>query len=261
MGSWAIRCLLSLACLAGVLGSVVDKGHSGCGECRPETCPRSPDKCPAGAVPDPCGCCAAGVCGAAEGHKCHNASLPQLPPEARKYPPCGDHLACLLRQDLRPYMDLPEALCACRETEVACGSDNRTYDSVCQLKQEARLKGFPNDLFLKHWGPCRSVPEIVSGPQDSSSAPGEALALDCEVKGYPIPAVDWEFRSEDGSTRMLPSDDQYVAVQVRGGPEPYMVTSWVQIASLRHKDSGVYTCVAASSEGVSRAAATVGVRG
>nr|CAD7442310.1 unnamed protein product [Timema bartmani] len=55
------------------------------------------------------------------------------------------------------YMDEPEALCVCKETQVACGSNNKTYDSVCQMNQEAADSGFPNTLYLKHWGPCRSV--------------------------------------------------------------------------------------------------------
>jgi hypothetical protein len=59
----------------------------------------------------------------------------------------------------------------------------------------------------------------------------------------------------------LAGDDLYVAVQVRGGPEPYMVTSWVQIVDLRPTDIGIYTCVATNSEGEARASAEVGVRG
>nr|CAD7430848.1 unnamed protein product [Timema monikensis] len=154
-----------------------------------------------------------------------------------------------------PGRDEPEALCVCKETQVACGSNNRTYDSVCQMNQELADSGFPDTLYLKHWGPCRSVPWIISGPQDVGSSLGQGLALDCEVKGYPIPSIHWEFKADDGTSRMLPSDDLYMAVQVRGGPEPYMATSWVQIVSLRHKDTGTYTCVATNTEGVVRASA------
>nr|CAD7442309.1 unnamed protein product [Timema bartmani] len=183
-----------------------------------------------------------------------------------------------------------------------------------------------------------TVPWIISGPQDIGSSLGQGLALDCEVKGYPIPSIHWEFKADDGTSRMLPiprlqcilpptsislqnslfhvsceleplqgisaqsfsdeivrffvsfdnvglttnnlsvalikedsqywvfdshgrGDDLYMAVQVRGGPEPYMATSWVQIVSLRHKDTGTYTCVATNTEGVVRASAQVGVRG
>lgn len=60
---------------------------------------------------------------------------------------------------------------------------------------------------------------------------------------------------------ITPGDDLYVAVQVRGGPEPFMVTSWVQIVDLRPTDIGIYTCVATNSEGEARASAKVGIRG
>jgi len=59
---------------------------------------------------------------------------------------------------------------------------------------------------------------------------------------------------------ITPGDDLYVAVQVRGGPEPFMVTSWVQIVDLRPSDTGIYTCIASNSEGEARASAKVGVR-
>jgi hypothetical protein len=50
--------------------------------------------------------------------------------------------------------DEPEALCFCKETQTACGTDNRTYESVCQMN-EASVKG-GSALYLKHWGPCHS---------------------------------------------------------------------------------------------------------
>ena len=54
---------------------------------------------------------------------------------------------------------------------------------------------------------CRSfaVPWVTSGPEDVAGSLHQGLALDCEVKGYPIPGVHWEFRAENGSTRVLPS--------------------------------------------------------
>lgn len=50
--------------------------------------------------------------------------------------------------------DEPEALCFCKETQAACGSDNRTYESVCQMNEASVKSG--STLYLKHWGPCRS---------------------------------------------------------------------------------------------------------
>ena len=50
-----------------------------------------------------------------------------------------------------------------------------------------------------------AVPWVTSGPEDVAGSLHQGLALDCEVKGYPIPGVQWEFRAENGSTRVLPS--------------------------------------------------------
>jgi hypothetical protein len=73
-----------------------------CLKCNEEECPK-PGDCPQGLVPDICDCCPHGLCGLAEGEKCFNVSLSAaLPPEARKYGPCGANLHCLLRPDLTP---------------------------------------------------------------------------------------------------------------------------------------------------------------
>ncbi|KAJ9580987.1 hypothetical protein L9F63_023836, partial [Diploptera punctata] len=146
--------------------------------------------------------CPKWVCGLPEGSNCFNASLSAiLPPESRKYGLCGANLHCLLRLDLASRDD-PEALCYCKETEPACASNNRTYETVCQMNDEAIKMGIA--LYLKHWGPCNSVPWVTSGPVDVSGSLHQSLALDCEVKGYPIPGVYWEFRADNGDTRVLP---------------------------------------------------------
>ncbi|CAB3389126.1 Hypothetical predicted protein, partial [Cloeon dipterum] len=54
-------------------------------------------------------------------------------------------------------------------------------------------------------------------------------------------------------------DDQSVSVQVRGGPDAYMVTSWVQIMNLQVNFTGTYTCVATNDLGSSRADAHISV--
>lgn len=50
-----------------------------------------------------------------------------------------------------------------------------------------------------------------------------------------------------------------IALQVRGGPEPYMVTSWLQILKLRPGDIGTYTCTVANIKGIVKASAGVNV--
>ena len=56
--------------------------------------------------------------------------------------------------------DEPEALCYCKETQEACGSDNRTYENVCQMNEESMRSG--NTVYLKHWGPCHSGNTLMS---------------------------------------------------------------------------------------------------
>ena len=54
-------------------------------------------------------------------------------------------------------------------------------------------------------------------------------------------------------------DDQYVAIQMRGGPEPLMVTGWMQIMSLDPSYIGNYHCIATNFMGQVYEMATVGV--
>lgn len=47
--------------------------------------------------------------------------------------------------------------CACKEKEMACGSDNRTYSNVCQLNEAiAKLGNNGTLISIQYWGPCES---------------------------------------------------------------------------------------------------------
>ncbi|KAL7875925.1 hypothetical protein AOLI_G00108880 [Acnodon oligacanthus] len=109
--------------------------------CDVSQCP-SPS-CPAGYVPDRCGCCL--VCARAEGEPC-----------GRKEPllPCGDGLECRHPAGKR----LAKGVCECKYSGEVCGSDGHTYSNVCQLKAASRRalqQGLPS-ITNEHKGPCES---------------------------------------------------------------------------------------------------------
>ena len=127
----------------------------------------------------------------------------------------------------------------------------------------------------------------MSSPENSYGPLGANLTLDCEARGYPAPTITWQFVSTEGKTISLPSrsmlwatnhdliqlnsgnnfhfniffagDDQHVAIQMRGGPEPLMVTGWMQIMSLDPSYIGTYHCIATNALGQVYSMATVGV--
>lgn len=102
---------------------------------------------------------------------------------------------------------------------------------------------------------------ISTGPRDVVAYVKQIVVLSCEVRGYPIPTITWEFVSQDNTRKKtLPSDIPHIAIQSRGGPSDFMTTSWVQIIRLDPLDAGVYTCVAKNDLGHTKASARVTIR-
>ncbi|XP_017565617.1 serine protease HTRA3a isoform X2 [Pygocentrus nattereri] len=102
--------------------------------CDVSACP-SPS-CPAGYVPDRCGCCL--VCAQGEGAPCGGA-------QQRR---CGDGLECSGSAGKR--------VCQCKQSYRVCGSDGRTYSSPCRLRaasRKAQDRG-QRALTQAHKGPC-----------------------------------------------------------------------------------------------------------
>eukprot|EP00093_Oithona_nana_P000183 00183.XXX_2084_565_1 [CDS] Oithona nana genome sequencing. len=222
-----------------------------CEPCDVEAC-RTPAaiECLAGYVLDKCGCCQ--VCGRSE-HELCDVSL-----EEGKYGICGDNLKCIRKAEVDN-----RNVCTCTETQMVCGSDQSTYETICSLNEESVRRGPPTSMIpqlsMRYWGPCKEAPVIISRPDDSYGPLGANLTLDCEARGYPAPSITWRFVNTEGKTIALPSDDQSVSIQMRGGPEPMMVTSWAQIMSLDPSYIGIYHCIATNSEGSVAAFAGVGV--
>jgi len=218
-----------------------------CPVCDPDTCD-SVGACLAGTVPDACGCCQ--VCGRSEGELCDLNSGGDIGI-------CGDNLMCTQQKYFNQF------ICTCEQKKMVCGNDGLTYSSPCQLNEESVRRMYTeaniNELRMENWGPCISPPIIVTPPFDTFAPIGHNITLDCEAKGFPAPVISWQYETISGDSISLPSDDEMISVQMRGGPEPYMATGWAQILSLDPTYSGTYHCIASNSEGKVHASAKVGV--
>lgn len=168
-----------------------------CGLCHIETC-RTPSsyECLAGYVMDKCGCCQ--ICGRTEHQLC------DLSPNEGKYGICGDNLDCRRK----PEIDNMH-VCTCAESQLVCGSDHSTYETICALNEESIRRGPPSTLSpalsMLYWGPCKESPVIISKPDDSYGPLGANLTLDCEARGFPAPTITWRFVNTEGKTISLPS--------------------------------------------------------
>lgn len=226
-------------------------GGEECGKCRPERCDR-PQGCVAGVVKDSCDCC--DVCGKAEYELCDHPSVTDRPGMALGR--CGDNLDCRLRDDLGEEAD-SEAICYCRIEGTLCGSDGLSYDNLCQLMASGvRSK---EKITIQGTGPCNEPATIISKPDNVKNRTGDDVAIVCEARGFPIPTVEWTWTRVDGKTVYLPSDDLHVSVNMRGGPERWQVTGWLQIMDLQREHEGDYTCLAQNKNGMDEATARINV--
>uniref|UniRef100_A0A2K5YK16 HtrA serine peptidase 4 n=1 Tax=Mandrillus leucophaeus TaxID=9568 RepID=A0A2K5YK16_MANLE len=119
--------------------------------CQPTRCPALPT-CSLGTTPvlDLCRCCR--VCPAAEGQVCGGA----------QGQPCAPGLQCL--KPLRP--GLPST-CGCpTKGGAVCGSDRRTYPSLCALRTENRAARRLGNISAVpvQWGDCGDTGSRRAGP-------------------------------------------------------------------------------------------------
>ncbi|XP_025216106.1 insulin-like growth factor-binding protein-like 1 [Theropithecus gelada] len=223
-----------------------------CGLCRPERCP-APAPCPAPGISarDECGCCSR--CLGAEGASCGGRAGTR----------CGPGLVCASRA----AGAAPEGtgLCVCAQRGTVCGSDGRSYPSVCALRLRARHKprAHPGHLHKARDGPCEFAPVVVVPPRSVHNVTGAQVGLSCEVRAVPTPVITWRkvMQSPEGTQALeeLPGDHVNIAVQVRGGPSDHEATAWILINPLRKEDEGVYQCHAANMVGEAESHSTVTV--
>ncbi|XP_023485465.1 insulin-like growth factor-binding protein-like 1 isoform X1 [Equus caballus] len=245
--------LLLLPPLAAGLGT---RGAGGrrpeCGPCSPERCP-APGRCaaPGIAARDECGCCAR--CLGPEGARCGGRA------GAR----CGPGLVCASRA----AGTAPEGtgLCVCAQRGAVCGSDGRSYPSVCALRLRAQHapRAHPGHLHKARDGPCEFAPVVVLPPRSVHNVTGTQAHLSCKVRAVPAPVITWRkvTQSPEGTQVLedLPGDHVNIAVQVQGGPSDHEARAWILIHPLRKEDEGVYQCHSANVVGEAQSHGTVTV--
>ncbi|KAM7389254.1 hypothetical protein PAMP_023244 [Pampus punctatissimus] len=223
----------------------------GCGPCDPAQCaPLPAEGCPAGSLPDSCGCCS--VCAAAEGESCGGRRA-----AARR---CGPGLECV-KSDGDKKNKL--GVCACKSNYEVCGTDGVTYRSGCALKSAsltAEREG-KEPINVQNKGRCASAPVIVTPPGEVFNVSGSRVYLSCEAVGVPTPVLVWKKILSGGKKKMelLPGDKDNLAIQTRGGPEKHEVTGWVLISPLTKEEEGSYECHAINSKGEASAVGAIHV--
>ena len=129
-----------------VRGRVVHRRNTPCPDaCDASRCPSAPASCSYGLTKDRCACCS--ICAAGEGDSC-GAGAAEWTGEA-----CGDGLVCGYAAE----GDRSErSACVSVSGGLVCGSDGRTYPSLCRLRAENRRAEFGRgpSVILMERGQC-----------------------------------------------------------------------------------------------------------
>ncbi|XP_051533624.1 serine protease HTRA1 [Myxocyprinus asiaticus] len=119
------------------------KRQNVCSVCDLSRCLSALESCYFGVVKDSCNCCT--LCAAGEGEFCGK----------REHGVCGQGMTCEYPPERRASEG---GTCVCDSNEPVCGSDGRTYPSICRLRAEnrrAELSGIPAVIFIQR-GPCET---------------------------------------------------------------------------------------------------------
>lgn len=95
--------------------------------------------------------------------------------------------------------------------------------------------------------------------EDVTNKTGGSITLTCEVKGWPLPTVEW-FVERDNEQHPVKLDNVRVSVNTKNEQRRGELTSWLQIVGVSKLDSGIYICKAHNAKGsiADRAYLTVG---
>ncbi|XP_072027946.1 insulin-like growth factor-binding protein-related protein 1 [Amphiura filiformis] len=232
-------------------------------ETRIWTCPQPlADECAHGLVPDtndPCACCK--VCGNGEMSYCDLQTIKSqiIPgryfPYQHTYGVCGEGLTCKTNFDVNPGSQ-PESVCFCDDDEMVCGTNGKTYDNICHLR-EKNIATKSKVITEASRGRCPGAPKVVTPPKSRTNSTGERIVLHCEIVSFPDPTIEWR---KEGVDSCLPGDNMRFTVHTSGGPDKFEHTTFLQIIELEEEDEGFYHCVATNKFGDDMAGARVNVR-
>lgn len=248
----------------------------GC-DCSSQICPKLPETCAHGLVTAPgdmCGCCY--VCGNEEWYYCDpdptdypeyftyylpwekRPPKPMWNPQEHNFGRCGWGLQCALRDDMGPKNSLPVFVCQCQDEDIVCGSDGKTYENPCELREEAAKKG--EHVAMKTRAMCLGVPIIATPPKNHTGEEavqaGTVLILSCEVNSNPPATISW---TKNDNLIEYRGPNRRKAIHSRPGISYYTKTSWLKIFGARKGDIGRYHCIATNIYGSVSAPAYIDV--
>uniref|UniRef100_H2ZLY2 Ig-like domain-containing protein n=1 Tax=Ciona savignyi TaxID=51511 RepID=H2ZLY2_CIOSA len=137
----------------------------------------------------------------------------------------------------------------CEETATSCPSglirDACDCCYVCGNLEDTPCD-LPSDVF--RFGECGEG--LICSPSGSSAV------FSCSVSGFPLAWFEWLM---NGESVFRPNLGGGVLTQVRSGPLPYQVTTWLEIDRVMPSHSGLFTCVARNEHGETNATARLEV--
>ncbi|XP_050769710.1 LOW QUALITY PROTEIN: insulin-like growth factor-binding protein-like 1 [Gymnogyps californianus] len=206
---------------------------------------------------DACGCCA--LCLGSEGEPCGGRS-------AVGAPRCEPGLLCASWGGSGAGPE-GSGVCVCKDAGAVCGTDGRTYSSLCalRLRHWVSFRGGARRLRKTHGGECQIAPVIVVSPKKIHNVTGAHVHLSCELKAVPTPVIAWRKVSESRKgvklLEELPGDRANMAVQVCGGLSQHkgMGQGAGGIDRLMKEDEGFYQCHATKIAGEAHADGSITV--